>query len=323
MIGWIIVALAVLNFCLLNHGFAQDSYLVKKGESLSNIVKRQFPNDRLYGPKGKLAEVLVMNPHIKNPNFILPNQRIIFVREEIPVRQDAPTLIREAKNMNYPSDDEWGVSALYGAKFISVTQSGALGKVQVGVLFLNDFKINSVFRFKDISIGFNLDSYKFKYETVTSGDSERMYALDLFSSYRWVIGGVGIEQTPLFRNDAGVVEMTKQSLMYLSLGMKKDIQLQAKKPTTLKLKTSFRFPVMNSTDSADIELKSVSGLGLNGQVELSRLIFAQKEYYLKATWISDFGYQKISQNVEWDTSSGESESVFYNFSTALGLLFQF
>lgn len=66
------VAQVTLLSMLTNYGFAQDFYTVKRGDTLSHIVKRNFPNDKLYGNQGKLAEVLSQNPQIKNPNIIFP-----------------------------------------------------------------------------------------------------------------------------------------------------------------------------------------------------------------------------------------------------------
>lgn len=219
--------------------------------------------------------------------------------------------------------EEWNISALYGAKYVSVSQSGALGKAEVGVLFLNDLKLNSEFLFDDWSFGFHLDSYKFKYETLTSGDSEQMYALNLFGSYKWFLGGLNIEQNPLFRNNSGNIEMTKMTLMYLSLGAKQDIELPTRKPTVLKLKGWVNYPFSSSSDNADIKLDSVKGFGLIGQAELNRQILAREEYSFHATWMTQIGFQKLTQDVEWDVSKGEVKSTLLDASTAIGLLFKF
>lgn len=348
-----LVAQVIVVSMVASSGLAQDIYTVKLGDTLSHVLKRRYPTDKLYGRRGKLVEVLEHNPQIKNPNIIFPNQKIHFVpavvieptqsvadvtpvivpREIVPTVEEktevTPEVVEPPKKeesckvSEQKGLEEWNISALYGVKYLSVSQSGALGKAEVGVLFLNDLKLNSEFLFEDWSFGFQIDSYKFKYKTLTSGDSQQMYAVNLYGSYKWLLGGLNIEQNPLFRNNNGNIEMTKMTLMYLSLGAKKDFELPTRKPTTLKLKGWVNYPLSASSDNADIKLDSVKGFGVTGQVELNRQIIAKNDYSLHATWMTQLGVQKITQDVEWDVSKGEAKSSIVDASTAIGLLFKF
>ncbi|MBP7845755.1 MAG: LysM peptidoglycan-binding domain-containing protein [Proteobacteria bacterium] len=330
--------------CATVQAFALDTYIVKYGDTLSNIVRQHYPQDRLYGANGKLDEVLKKNPHIKNSDRIYPNQKVYFA---IKVNESISSLPDEKKSLSHSESevsiesqneplaepkrkisgalglDEWNLSILYGAKYLSLSQSGNLGKANVGALFLNDIKLNSEFVFEDWSVGFQVDTYKFKYESLTKGDSKQMSSLNLYGSYRWIIAGLSFEETPLFRNNGGSIEMTKNTLMYLSVGAKKDIELPTKKPTVLKLKGWVGYPISSSGDKAEVKLSSVSGFALNGLAELNRQIFAKEDYSLHATWVTSVGYKDLNQNVEWDVSKGKSESRILDASTALGMLFKF
>lgn len=321
---------------LTGPGLAQDFYVVKFGDVLSRIVQNKYPSERIYGAKGKLAEVKKLNPRILNLNIIYPNQKIYFtpatvaqseqtIPEEESLVAQAPEVTVEKKRdvSELNQVEEWNISALYGAKYLSLSQSGALGKAEVGVFFLNNLKLNSEFKFENWSFGFQFDSYKFKYKTLTSGDSQQMYAVNLYGSYGWLLGGLNIEQNPLFRNNNGNIEMTKMTLMSLSLGAKKDIELPTRKPTVLKLKGWLSYPLSASSDNADIKLNSITGYGIHGEVELNRQIFVKDDYSLHATWIGQVGTQRINQEVKWDTSEGESKSNIVNASTSLGILFKF
>lgn len=219
--------------------------------------------------------------------------------------------------------DEWNISVLYGAKYLSISQSENLGKANVGALFINDIKVNSEFLFDDWSLGFQVDTYKFKYESLTKGDSKQMSSFNLYGSYKWLMAGLNIEETPLFRNNGGSIEMTKNSLIYLSVGAKKDIELPTRKPTAIKLKGWVSYPVSSSSDKAEVELSSVSGFTVNGQAELNREIFAKPEYALYTVWQTGVGYRSLEQKVEWDVSKGKVKSQILDLSTALGLLFKF
>lgn len=317
-------------------GLAQDFYIVKSGDVLSRIVQNKYPSERIYGTNGKLAEVKKLNPRILNLNIIYPNQKIYFtpatvaqstqpiVEEESQMKIAPKVKVEKKRDVSESKQlEEWNISALYGAKYLSLSQSGALGKAEVGVLFLNNLKLNSEFNFDDWSLGFQFNSYKFKYQTLTAGDSQQMYAVNLYGSYGWLLGGFNIEQNPLFRNNNGSIEMTKMTLMSLSVGAKKDIELPTRKPTVLKLKGWLSYPLSASSDNAEIKLNSIKGYGLHGELELNRQIIARNEYSLHATWISQVGTQRVNQKVEWDTSVGQAKSNIVNASTSLGILFKF
>jgi hypothetical protein len=342
------IAQVTAGSILASQVFAMDTYVVKFGDNLSKIVRQHYPNEIIYGSKGRLAKVLAKNPHIKNLNIIYSGQKIqietpvqvaqikeVLLVPEIPqlkapetVKEAKPEVVIQEKAKNRQVSEvigleEWNISALYGARYLSISQTGAMGKAEVGVMFLNDLKLNSEFRFDDWSFGFQLDSYKFMYETLTAGDSKQMYALNLFGSYKWILGGVNVEQNPLFRNDSGIIQMTKMTQIHLSLGAKKDFDLPTRKPTLLKLRGWVNYPFSSSSENADIKLDSVKGFGLKGQLELNRQIIAREDYSLHATWLTQMGYQKLTQNVEWDVSKGETESTIMDASTTIGLLFKF
>lgn len=315
------------------YAFAEDTYTIRKGETLSQIVQRIFPHNLIYGRRGKLREILSLNPKLKNPHLVFPGQRVIIAtqapieakpvaRKEVSLPEPRPIEIRREVSFT-PIVEEWNLSLLYGAKQLSLNQSGSLGKASLGVIFLNDLKLSSIFTLEDWSFGLLFDSYKFKFVSPASSDSGKMYSFDFFASHKWIIGGIGSEQTPLFRNNGGVIEMTKQTLTYLSLGAKKDLDLPTRKPTKLKFKTSLRYPLSVSSEDPEIEMQSVKGLGIRGQLELNRQLFNQGTYSLHATWLTDLGYQKITRNVQWDTSSGEVKTSITEFSTSLGLLLKF
>jgi hypothetical protein len=336
--------LILIGILFANNGLA-ETYVVKKGDILSKLVMKRIPQGRLYGPHGKLVKILSNNPQIKNPNLIYPNQIINFITDKIEIQakpiqilsnseklKSSPpktneTLL-ESKKVNrhlsfVKGMDEWNISALYGVKYLSFSQTGELGSGDLGVLFLNYLKVNSEFIFDTWSFGFQFDSYKFKYEALSSGDSKQIYSLNLYGSYKWIIGGFGIEESPLFKSNSESIEMTKMSLMYFSLGAKKEIELPTLKPTVIKLKGWLKYPFSSSTSNVDVELDSISGFGFMGQMELNRQIFTKEDYSLEATWMTQLGFVNFSQNVDWDTSVGEVKVLQVDASSTLGLLFKF
>src|SRR5688572_8058000 len=77
-----LIIILVLVFPSRSLSQEEQSHIVKKGETLSEIIQAQLlPGERIYGAKGRLSQVLVYNPWIKNPNFILPSRSILILRQ--------------------------------------------------------------------------------------------------------------------------------------------------------------------------------------------------------------------------------------------------
>jgi hypothetical protein len=318
--------------------FAQDFYVIQKGDVLSKILQRNFPNQPIYGKNGKLSEIMLMNPKIKNPHLIYPKTSLILRRGseknnesrsnlEAPeeIKEVNPPPLKDVRTLSSVEEIEhWDISATYGGKFVSLSQDGVLGDADLGVIFLQNLKLKSVYHHNLWSFGMEFESYKFKYETLSSKGSEDMFKMDIYSSYKWMLGGLSVDdQTPLLKNDNGDISAVRQSLVFLSLGVKKDISLPTKKPTSIKLKSVARYALDGSTDSPEIEVSSVNGFSVRGQIEFLRQIYSKEDYSLSASWMNDFGYQKISQKINWETSAGNMSSTFIDASTALGLMVRF
>jgi hypothetical protein len=217
----------------------------------------------------------------------------------------------------------WDLYALYGFRYVSISQNGALGTAEVGVLFLNNLGLNSEFRSDNWAFGFQFNSYEFSYKAASSGDSLRMSSINLYGSHKWVMTGLNIEQSPLFRNNSGSIEVARMTIMSLSAGIKKEIKLSSQKLTILKLKGWFSYPLNASSDNPEIKLNSIRGYGLHGELELNRQFISKSNYSLHVAWTNHFGAQRVSNKVEWSTSVGDTKSQIANASSSLGVLLKF
>lgn len=67
-----------------------DHYTIRNGESLSKILMRLHPNERIYGNKGNLRRVLELNREIKNPDVVFPGQTIKLRNPNLNESKDTP-----------------------------------------------------------------------------------------------------------------------------------------------------------------------------------------------------------------------------------------
>lgn len=307
---------------------ANDFYVVQKGDSLSKVIKRFFPNQKIFGSNGVLKKILVLNPEIKNPN-------IIFLKQKIKINQnDAnPISLKEEKKDQssslsrsislIPRRDDFSFSILYGGKFVSHVETGTLGSSRLGVLFLDNLKLITEFQFEDYRYAFWGDSYKFKYESLNSSQSKKVYSFGLNGSYKWALVGIEVYQTPLFRNNAGTIEMSKLGHLSASFGAHAEFTLPARKPTYLRLKGELIYPINSYTDNTQIKTSSISGYGLRAQANLSRLISSKEDYAFYFRWLTTADCRKVKGNVEWDTSIGQFEITSTDLSSSVGIEFNF
>lgn len=336
-----LISCFITTLVMSNSALATESYVVKNGDTLSDVVRSHFPNEKLYGSSGKLAQIIGLNPQIKNPNLIFPKQllhlkapdenslaednnleRVIIIDEAeaiVPVPENiSERRVESAKDLSH-----WKVSLLWGAKNLSLTQKGDLGSGDVGVLYFNQIRLNSEFVFNKWSLGFQYDSYDLKYKALAKTHTEKLHGLFLYGTYGWMMAGLHFEQNPLFKNSGNEVDMIRMTPMYLSIGAKKEFALSSKKETTLTLRGWVGYPLSINSDSSDAKLSGLKGFAASGQIELNREIFSRPDYSLHATWLTGMGYRSLDQRAKWDNSEGDVTSKIFDASTNLGLLFKF
>ena len=222
-----------------------------------------------------------------------------------------------------PGLEEWNLSALYGAKYVSLSQSGDFNDADFGVLFLNNIKLQSEFLFESWMAWFQIDTYKFKYEALGEKDGSRMNNINLAIGYMWAMLGLEFNQFPMFMDDNSEIQMSKGSLMSLMLGFRQDYDLPTRKPTQVKVKAWLTYPFSSSSSESHVDVKSMNGYGVKAQVELTREIISRPGYSLHAIWQTQAGYQNISQDLKWNSQKVSINSSLLEVSSNVGLQIKF
>lgn len=314
---------------------ANEEYVVKKGDVISRVVKDHYPNDKLYGSRGKIVEVLKNNPHIKNADLVYPQQKIklnmatdtslerviITDHAEEPIADVDPS--EHVQTTDEKIDGKWKVAFYYGAKDLSVTQEGALGKGDVGVLYFNYLRLHTEYEINKWAWGFQYDTFNLRYRALGKTKTNRMNGLFLYGSYNWLLAGLHFDQTPLFKNSGTEVSFYKMTPAYLSLGARKDFDLKWSRPATLAFKGWFGYPLTVLSESSDVSLSSSKGYSLNAQMELNYQIWERPSYSMYATWYTGVAHKNLDQKVESGASKGSVQTKILDVSTNVGLLFKF
>lgn len=221
------------------------------------------------------------------------------------------------------SNSRWSIGAFYGFKHLSLQQENTLGSAKVSVLLPNYFGLTSRFSYNDWEAWFLFDSYKLKYEAANASGEKQLSSLHLGGAWRMFWAGIRVEELPLFKNNGGSVDMTKQAFVFASVGTKHDWSLTTHTPTHLRLLTRLSYPLSLSTDNMAIEASSPGGFGLGGTVELRRQIYSTGNRQLYLVWPVSVDYQSLSQTINWAPSQGAVDSQLISISTSLGIQFDF
>ena len=104
---------------------AQNFYIVKKGDILSQIVEKYTsPPPPLYGKNGRLEKIIALNPQINNSNLIIVGDKIILkVVSNTPLKSQLPIAFNTTTEANINSkkisvSDSWNIGTSYGAQSI-------------------------------------------------------------------------------------------------------------------------------------------------------------------------------------------------------------
>jgi hypothetical protein len=322
--------LTVLFFLIPIYGFSQNLYQVKKGETLSEILQRQYPTKRLYGKHGNVLQVLAMNPELINPNKIIPGQILILnkpTNEEGFFQENSS---REELKRNIGSDvdslkpqtqeavlnESWANTLTVGTKFLSVSQRGLLNKANVGELVFNHLRFNSIFKIQEWSGELYAETFRFQSKFINPS-STQLHAFKLEVVYSWLTGGIHFDQTPLFNNSTSGIELIKQTTIYLLIGAKKEFNLS--NDSVLKLSGLLHFPQVSTTNNHNFSIESIKGNRMSAIAVLKKRIFEERSYSAYLTWINDLSYQHLKQDIESASKRGQVTSTIIGFSSGFGI----
>jgi hypothetical protein len=313
-----------------------QEYKIRSGESLSHIVNRFFPKDKIYGQGGKIDEVAKMNTSIQNKNLIFPDQVIklpIYSNVENTKFEVSDSTSAEEKPIEDSSDNSlnekestkksFNIAVFYGAKLIDYSQKGFLGQASLEGVFFNYLKLESAFYYRDWKTEFSADTFKINYKTPTSKIHESLYNFRLAIGRSFYFMSAGKDELPLVNDSSGAVTLSKQSLLYVGLGLTKEMSVTFVKPVSIELKSEIRYPLASKIKASQLKSSSLSGYHLSGEGNLKLELSKNDKYSLFSIWANSLSYQKVSQNIMLLGRSGKVDSKMTAASSSLGLQLNF
>jgi hypothetical protein len=323
--------LALGTLLLVSTAFATTSYIVKNGDTLSQLAKDHIGNP-VYGKNGSLKKALVINPDIKNPDKIYVGDELLFTDEGILIKRTAtkeqiehaeaenmptqtPTPTPEsASEVSEPTETAKAPKPLThgtiafrastGPVYSVVNQSGAFGGYEKGT-FNVGLSANLLATFGDGRV-------EFEYQRVSpalDGVNKQIQNLLIKGGYKFIV--IGLEETtaPLGSIVAGNVTWQDLTIVSPILGVHFDwgFEKNAPKETYRKsvdLEAQIPAFAVKDTTSDLFTSSSIGGYGgrLRGRIE--RSIYSQDKFNLFLGVEADASYQDLHFNGTFNTLSG-------------------
>lgn len=316
---------------LTTNSFSEDYYIVRVGDTLSEIVQREtLPPPSLYGVNGRISQILQNNPQIKNPNTV-------YIGEKIDLRlknSQSPTLMTEGAvkknekliinklNNNPIGNDKWRVGFFYGGRSFDHSQSGDLGKASVGLIPLNHLGLSSIYYYKKYKFSLNLETYSINLKASTSIIEERLSLIDLILGYKKTRFLLSLEEMPIFKNDNGVVLSSKMKVLKAKIGYEYKWKLPASKKTYISIDGIISYSIMATPSNTDIQDVSMFGFDIGLTSTLSRQIYTNQSFDIFAVMPIGVHYNQQKYKLTWG-KSGTTTTTLLSGIFSLGFEFNF
>lgn len=211
----------------------------------------------------------------------------------------------------------------YGARIFDIKQSGVLGSANVSVMTPNYFTFKTGFKINELTYFGDFGLSKFKMKSNSREASEDLMHSSFGLGYKRIFLGAGINQLPLFRNNAGSVEMVKISTTNVKIGYASEFNLKTQKETSISWEISGGIPLSGSSNNSDVKIKKVSGYNAQAKVSFEREISKNKKRQISYFIRQDFEYSDFNINTDWSTSKGSLDYTGSSSSFQAGFKFDF
>lgn len=305
-------------------------YQIQRGDTLSQIAQREYPERRIYGKNGTLAELLRKNRKIQNPDLILTASVIHLEKSDIREVAVITPVVEPVMDNEVPESepelakkihDKFFVGLGFGPRFYSQDQSGAQGKTDGQTIFWKNIDFFAGYTRGEFEAVVEFSSYQMDFDSKGGGKNQQLYRLNPKVYYKNLFASFLYEEQPLFQYLSGDTRMSSEALFLPGIGYRLVKNFDSHIETRLEIDGELNYLVSSSSDERAVKIKSASGYGMRvGGNLVRRLNVRMPLYYF---WANNFRYRSFERDVSWDGTSGKVESTHMDFSSTLGLRLDF
>jgi hypothetical protein len=212
-----------------------------------------------------------------------------------------------------------GITVFGGPRYLSINQSGGLGRANIGILTFESFDIKAHFPLQ----GFDLELELSSVPVVLKGDQlsiqQRYHRASAQVHYRFLRMGFEAQQLPSW-STSGSMEGTLLQTVAPSFGVFHSWHLPQIN-TEIIAQAQLNVPILMSSQQINTATSLRSGLGVDALVLARRKLKKKPEASMQ--WTLDVGvgtsYQSLSYESNWRGASGETRLSITQLQLILGL----
>ncbi len=238
-------------------------------------------------------------------------------------RAVAQTEIKSNKEVNEVKDLDFDFRLGAGGEYYSHSQSGVLGGIKIGSIFVKNFDLSTSYTRGDYKFEMLAKSYTFKYDSNSIGHEKKYYQYGLKFFYHNFFMGLNIEQSPLLKNLVNSVDMTSETSLIPTLGYQWSHKLSSDIETNIFTNVSASYLVRASSSDPNIKISNAKGFGGDANIRIERKLNESKRHPLYYFWDNSVSYRDHERNVHWGNSNGGVTSEHIHIGSTIGLKIKF
>lgn len=285
-------------------------HIVKRHDTLSEIAKHYFPNERVYGSRGSLKRILELNKDIADKDLILVGEIIVVdghnngeVHPDTTNHKDAKNedigLTEDTEGLHEKSEPHQIYSrrlssiARFGSWYLSVDQRGDGQVADLGGLFFNSYEFDVLYEYKNMSIRLEVNNRNIEYEHSQLSKKSSLFNSRLSFDYNSIRLFTSVNEAPFLTNSNGV---NINSQRYVNIGIGYDYRL------TQNLVISSLLAIPSSLHIDD-SIKDESGYMLEMYGIYTAQFYSSEKYDLIYDIKLSAGYSDINRTVQLNPRS--------------------
>lgn len=305
---------------LLSSLAVAKEYPVEKGDTLSQIAQRVYPDKRVYGKNGSLAELLRMNPNIMNPNYVLVGENIRLNTDIEVVNPAVEPIVEKKEETSQQLYDNFILGLGFGPRFYSQGQTGALGKADGQVIFWKNVEFFAGYSRGYFKALIEFASYQMDFDSNGGGKNKQLYRINPKLYYKNFFISTLYEELPLFQYQNGEIKMSREGVFLPGFGYRWVKDLNSHIDTRLEVEGEVNYLVSSKSDKRSVDVSQVSGYGARLEGKLIRRLHTKMPLYYY--WSNNLRFRSFDRNISWD-SSGKVNSTHFDFNSSVGLSLSF
>ena len=156
-------------------------------------------------------------------------------------------------------DDSFQLGFSYGVEYLTYSQSGILGELDISTLLTKSTFFTS-YKNNDFEVSSKFATYDFSFLENNTTQSKKFSSYELETSYYNFFVAAIVSQSPIFKNSSSSVDMTIEEMTFAKLGYRWNLNLHSKIKTNLLIDVAYTHLLSGVTSDTEVSANNYKGM---------------------------------------------------------------